>query len=414
MQLESVVSVTPPRTRVVRTQRSLGVDALRGIAAVMVLSAHALTLLVPVSDRDVPGWALLRPQLSSGFQLFFVVSGFLIAGPFLRDLIGSNPLPRVWPYAVRRILRIGPAFWVVLLAFALVIGGTWSADDWIAVITHATFTQDLVLHQSGAILPVAWTLGIEALFYVFVPAAAFVIRRQWQRVTAAQLELWICVAWALSVAWELGFSLLFHAPYGSQAVSPRDDTLKLFTISLPGMFCLFCPGLLVAVWRVSGRNFDRARRHPGSTVLAGCGLWLITAIAENAIGGSLAACLGDQLRGVAFAAVLVGAVSWQRPPGLILRSAAGLGVVSYGIYLWHWLVIHGIEIASGKPAPFGGVLGTPTAVGISLLATLPFALISWYVVESPCQRLAAAIAHRPPADVPAVSLDLSAPLAPIP
>ncbi len=391
---------------VVRAERSVGVEALRGIAAVMVLSAHAVSFLIPTSDTDIPVWALVREHLSSGFQLFFVVSGFLIAGPFLRDLIRCNPLPAVWPYALRRVLRIGPAFWVVLLVFALVSSGL-STGDWIAVITHATFTQDLVLHQSGTVLPVAWTLGIEALFYGFVPVTALMIRRHSNMVTAAQLELWICIAWALSVAWELGFSLAFHGPYGSQAISPRDDTLKLFTISLPGMFCLFCPGLLVAVWRVSGRNFGRARRRPGMTILAGCGLWFIAAIVESVAGGSVGACLGDQIRGVAFAAILIGAISWERAPRPLLRSAAGLGVVSYGIYLWHWLVIHGIEIASGRQTPFSGALGTPIAIAISLIATLPFALISWYLVESPCLRVAAAVIHRPSADVPAAALELT-------
>lgn len=401
-----VAQALTPSLTAVRSQRSIGVEALRGVAAVMVLSAHALSMLIPTSDADLPVWALVRAHLTSGFQLFFVVSGFLIAGPFLRDLVRGNPLPAVGPYALRRVLRIGPAFWVVLLVFVLFSLGGWSADDWSAVITHATFTQDLVPHQSGTVLPVAWTLGIEALFYALVPVAAMVIRRHSRMITATQLEVWILIAWAVSVAWELGISLTFHGPYGSQAISPRDDVLKLFTISLPGMFCLFCPGLLVAVWRVSGRSFGSARSRPGMTILAGCGLWFVSAIIENAVGGNIGACAGDQLRGVAFAAVLVGAVNWQRVPGPLLRGAAGLGVVSYGIYLWHWLVIHGIEIAAGRAVPFGGALGTPTAIVVSVVATLPFALISWYMVESPCLRLATAMVHRRSSDVPAMALEL--------
>jgi peptidoglycan/LPS O-acetylase OafA/YrhL len=91
---------------------------------------------------------------------------------------------------------------------------------------------------------------------------------------------------------------------------------------------------------------------------------------------------------------------------LLLRAFAGLGVVSYGIYLWHWLVIHGIEIAAGRAAPFGGALGTPIAIAVSLAATLPLAMISWYIVESPCMRLATAVARRPVADIPASALEL--------
>jgi len=104
----------------------------------MVLSVHSLSLLVPASENGLPGWAIIRNQFNSGFQLFFVVSGFLIAGPFIRDAVSGNPLPSLWPYALRRILRIGPAFWLVLLVFALVSLNGWNASDWIAVITHAT------------------------------------------------------------------------------------------------------------------------------------------------------------------------------------------------------------------------------------------------------------------------------------
>jgi peptidoglycan/LPS O-acetylase OafA/YrhL len=384
------------------TARSKGIEAIRGIAAVMVLTQHATSLLVPASAAEVPVWSLVRQHLNSGFQLFFVVSGFLIAGPFLRGLIRGEALPALRPYALRRVLRIGPALWVVLLFFVIVT----SPADWGAVVTHATFTQDVIPHQSGAILPVAWTLGIEALFYAFVPIAAIAIRRRHRKVALAEVVSWILIAWVLSAVWELSFSLAFGGPYGSAAVSPRDDTLKLFTISLPGMFCMFCPGLLVAAGRVSGKRLGGARRRPGWTILAGCGLWFVAAIVEGYLGGSAGACLGDQLRGVAFAAVLLGAISWERSPGLVLRGAAALGVISYGVYLWHWLVIHGVEIVAGRAGSFAGALGTPAAITVSLLATLPLALISWYIVESPCLRWGAAVLRRRRFDVPVAALEL--------
>lgn len=408
----AVVATSAVETLPAGARRSTGIEALRGIAAVMVLSVHSLSLLVPASENGLPGWAIIRNQFNSGFQLFFVVSGFLIAGPFIRDVVRGNPLPSLWPYALRRILRIGPAFWLVLLVFALVSLNGWNASDWIAVITHATFTQDLVPHQSGSVLPVAWTLSIEAMFYAFVPVAALLIRRGVRTVAAARLERWILVGWTLSVVWELGFSLALHGPYGSAAVSPQNDTLKLFTISLPGMFCMFCPGMLVALWRVADRNVSFVRRRPGMTILAGCALWFVAAVVQATSTGALAACCGDQLRGVAFGAVLLGVINRQRAPGLLLRAFAGLGVVSYGIYLWHWLVIHGIEIGAGRAAPFGGALGTPIAIAVSLAATLPLAVISWYIVESPCMRLASAVARRPVADIPAAALELGVARAP--
>lgn len=134
-------------------------------------------------------------------------------------------------------------------------------------------------------------------------------------------------------------------------------------------------------------------------------MWLAAGAAEAAVGGVLGACLGDQIRGIAFGAVLLGVVSWRRAPGLFLRAASALGVVSYGLYLWHWVVIHGLELTLGRATPFAGSLGTPAAVAVALIATLPFAILSWKLVESPCLRLAASVSRRR-ADQPAVALRL--------
>ena len=356
----------------------------------MVLAVHATGLLVSAGQPDLPVWGLIRSHLNSGFQLFFVISGFLIAGPYLRNLIRGTPLPDGGAYALRRVARVGPAFWAVLAVFALVT----PAVDWGSLLVHATFIHDAVPHQSGAILPVAWTLGIEACFYAFVPLVAVLVRKLRPAVSGRQLTRWIVIAWCASALWELGFSLAFHGPYGSAAVSPRDDTLKLFSISLPGLFYMFCPGLLVAIWCRDDARLRVAQRFPGVLVIAGCGAWLGAAAIEAAVGGSVGACIGDQIRGLAFGAILFGAVTWRRSPGPFLRSTAALGVVSYGLYLWHWVVIHGIELAIGRASPLSGPLATPAAVAVALIATLPFAILSWKLVESPCIRLAARVNRR--------------------
>ena len=145
----------------------------------MVLSVHAIGLLVPQNQPTMPIWNLVRELLNSGFQLFFVISGFLIAGPFLGDLILGAPLPNIRAYALRRVARIAPAFWVLLIVYVALTPSV----DWWSVLAHATFTHDLVPHESGAILLVAWTLGIEALFYAFVPLAARAMRAARTRVS---------------------------------------------------------------------------------------------------------------------------------------------------------------------------------------------------------------------------------------
>src|SRR5258708_3526278 len=69
--------------------RSASLDALRGTAALLVLIGHAARLTTTPSKA---GW------LANGVMLFFPLSGFLIAGPFVRSLVDGRPLPNVPGY----------------------------------------------------------------------------------------------------------------------------------------------------------------------------------------------------------------------------------------------------------------------------------------------------------------------------
>jgi peptidoglycan/LPS O-acetylase OafA/YrhL len=101
-------------------ERWISVDALRAIAALMVLVSHAgaLALVEPT------GVAKHASRLGVGVWIFFAASGYLIAGPFLRALLEGRSTPRVGRYALRRAVRILPAYWVALAAILLLVTGS--------------------------------------------------------------------------------------------------------------------------------------------------------------------------------------------------------------------------------------------------------------------------------------------------
>src|SRR2546423_5768317 len=105
--------------RTKEANRSGVVDALRATAAMMVLVDH--TGLIAAGPTPGTVATAVRHMLAAGVFLFFVVSGYLIAGPFLRALVNGDPLPRIGAYAVRRAARIYPAYWVAFTAVLLLL-----------------------------------------------------------------------------------------------------------------------------------------------------------------------------------------------------------------------------------------------------------------------------------------------------
>ena len=137
---------------------------LRGLAAVWVMLLH-LWLLAGAPALTVLGVDVTAPFSTGylGVDLFFVLSGFLLARPFLRWRDGHAPFPNLAIYFKRRALRVLPAFYVQL-AFLLVLAklttGAWPVD---ALQLLAYLTLQFWLHpgMGGLLNGVWWTLPVE-------------------------------------------------------------------------------------------------------------------------------------------------------------------------------------------------------------------------------------------------------------
>jgi peptidoglycan/LPS O-acetylase OafA/YrhL len=147
-------------------------DLLRATAIVLVLMRHGAREIgvegAPVGFRNLMlnGWV--------GVDLFFVLSGFLIARQLLREIgaSGTLDLPR---FLLRRGLRIVPAYAAVL---ALVVLGAFplyavNPDNLgLRTVYHLVFLQD---YLPADINVVYWSLGVEEKFYLAAPLIVFAI-----------------------------------------------------------------------------------------------------------------------------------------------------------------------------------------------------------------------------------------------
>jgi acetyltransferase len=373
-------------------RRSANFDAVRAIAALMVLGGHAYVFSSPGHTT------FLVRMLSSGISLFFVLSGFLIAGPFLRAMLDGRRPPSAARYAVRRAARILPAYWLALIgAVAFISSG--HLLHWWQVPLHGLLMQDLVVGQSMRLLSVAWTLSVEAMFYVFVPLAAVAVWRtvRGRAISLNRLAGGVAAIGIGSIAWQLGVG----------ALTPTHDpsnTVRELGWLLPNFLYAFCPGALIylaetpeaqargGVWAA----YRRVKEQPGAlgigAVVLLAGATLVATSAHTAwvyALHSVPLALGGAMAVVGF----VGSGPRRRAAARLL---APIGLISYGIYLWHTVVreVFYDHAQSLVPGIGGGAFAWPFQVVFLLGVTIPIALASWVLLERPLLRRTSAWDRR--------------------
>jgi peptidoglycan/LPS O-acetylase OafA/YrhL len=142
------------------------IQALRGLAAMLVVLYH-------IAGRETLlglKFQLLKPVHWFGFagvDLFFVISGFIIASAHAADC----GFPRQWPrYAFRRFWRVLPPYWIWLVGVASPIDLLFSGFSWERIATSPQLVPAALLvptHEIQPWIPQAWTLSYELLFYAF-------------------------------------------------------------------------------------------------------------------------------------------------------------------------------------------------------------------------------------------------------
>lgn len=361
-------------------RRYLLFDALRAIASLMVVGYH-----VRANTGANGSWDAGR-LLNMGVPIFFVLSGFLLYRPFLASRLDGAKRPSVAGYAKRRVFRIIPAYWVALTVFGLTLPaalpGIFGHHWW----SFYGLGQTWVSGETFRGLSPAWSLSVEASFYVALPFYALALRRLVGRMPRErQIRLEALGLVAIFVITILARRFVFDQGYG-----PRG----FLAWSLLGHLDWFAGGIGLAlasvVWegkpgRPAPIRFIEAR--PGVCWTAAIGLFLLLGfVTENP---------GDivHIMSIPIALLLVApAVFGDDRSGLPRRFLATpvmawLGVVSYGIFLWNepippFLHRHGLDdwgIISG----YGPRLILTTAFAVAAAA------ISFYVIERPAIRLGA-------------------------
>lgn len=170
--------------------RLLELDAMRGIAAMMVVLYHYTTWHTQSLgySTTVPLFEFKDGKL--GVHFFFIVSGFVI-------LLTMNSCSSVYQFAMSRFARLYPAYWVaVILTFAVLVFFPIPGRE----VTLSQALINLTMLQKWLRVPpidgVYWTLAVELTFYVLM---AIVFQLRLLRRIELVSSLWLVLIIAVTV-----------------------------------------------------------------------------------------------------------------------------------------------------------------------------------------------------------------------
>jgi peptidoglycan/LPS O-acetylase OafA/YrhL len=348
--------------------------SLRFFAALYVFCFHLLAL------RIVTGPQLFRDFASIGYvgvSLFFVLSGFILVYTYEGRDVKAGEFWRA------RFARIYPAYAFSLLVnlpwfLGAVYRAHWQAVPWPVAHFKIGMALELLLLQ-GWVPPaaamwnaVAWSLSVEAFFYLLFPY----FLKWFARVSPARLMIMGLLCWLATLAVTGSYAAL--NPDGFSHISSDSAGFWLNVVKFNPLARL--PEFLMGM--VCGVYFLRRRTNPKLAVpLIGAGIFAL----------GLAICfsayipfpmLHSGLLAPAFAAIIYGLALQPRFPAVLTtRPMVLLGEASYSFYLLHFFLILFcfFFVRTGFPRNAGGVL-------LCLVVTCVLSILAYLFLEVPARR----------------------------
>ncbi|MCB0960996.1 MAG: acyltransferase family protein [Acidimicrobiales bacterium] len=356
-QVTVIADDAPPVDRRPRIPHAPGLDGLRGLAVAAVVVFHAAPA----------GWL---PGGFLGVSLFFTLSGYLITSLVLVEVRHDRRVGMAAFWA-RRIRRLVPALVVTTLGVVVaskltelggdlradLVGGLTYSANWVQIARDQSYAE---LFAAPSPLTHLWSLAIEEQFYVVLPIVAALLA--WR------------APWLVRNRLAIGAALVVVVGVAFCQIVDDADLAYYATISRAPEIAI---GMLLACRTRAGAG--RAPRwQTGAAVVAlaiTVAAWRLAHVTDGwIVGGGLAA----------FAVASAVLVRVAARPGPFARALSfaplrWLGLISYGLYLYHWPVVVLLDLPRVDWAPV-------PLFGARVAASVAVAVVSYRLIEQPLRR----------------------------
>jgi peptidoglycan/LPS O-acetylase OafA/YrhL len=330
------------------------IDGLRAIAVLAVILYH-------LDVSWIPGGFV-------GVDIFFVISGFLITQTIRNDILEHRFT--ITHFYIKRIRRIIPALFVITVAAILmsivVLPLSEMKEFAKSVISVATFTSNLFFWQHSDYFSVAaelkpllhtWSLGIEEQFYILFPLFMLFTAKARTQTTIAGLMIFALLSFMLSALGFLDRAANFYLPI-TRFWELLAGALLAYGIAYPSqkprllgeMMAILGLGLIA----LSLITLDRHDDFPGVNALYPV-LGSVLIIYGGSVGQTWTASL------------------------LSSRGMRYIGLISYSLYLWHWVLISLMRNVTI------GTFGWGLQAGL-LLGTFALSVLTYHGIEQPFRK----------------------------
>ena len=331
-------------------------DDIQGLRAIAVLAV----IVFHLNRQWLPGGFI-------GVDIFFVISGFLMASIKLRQE-QRGPFPFMDFYAAR-IRRIVPAYLMLLALTTVIMAVLLIPRDFVSYgksLAAALYfaSNRFFSEQSDYFAPAAhelpllhtWSLAVEMQFYAVLPFMLAVVNRRWR------------VAFLTSIA----VAILGYSSYRLAAGYRQSEYFSLLA-RIPE----FLVGSLLAFWSAQRQWTSTTCNLAAGTglLLTAASLWLISEQTPFPGAVALVPCVG--------AALIIAGRESVVSRLLSCAALVWIGALSYSLYLWHWPVLAGLRYFLGTYQLSG------VAVAVFALLTTLLSWLSYRYVELPLRSTAA-------------------------
>lgn len=356
------------------------IDGLRFLAIIPVLFYHSglrgERLYGPLNsaEQSLSYWL---PKGGVGVSLFFFISGYIIAYPFL-----SGRTPSLKKFYVRRLTRLEPPYLLVMLGCFMVLAlGFVPADApnfhatqaplWQSFLASVFYMHSFVFGEHPRLNPPTWSLEREIQFYLIAP---FIL---WAYLRCANRNIRLVIGGALTIALTILGQLIIH---GLDEGNPWRHSLF---VEAQG----FILGVVLCDYSVKALPFEQPKTRAWDL---GFGLGLAGLLASGCIDYYDKTLLGDianALLRVSSVGLLFFGAAYGRLAYAFMgqRWIALIGGACYSIYLVHVPLMQGVSAVMRRVFVFDS-LGQAWAVSFAIMipAALAVGLAFYVLIERPC------------------------------